>query len=47
MIMAETTGIRLVTRWIRPVEAFGPGLIVTVADPAGNYVQLVQLVTGR
>lgn len=32
-----------VTRWIRPVEHFGPGLIATVEDPVGNYVQIVKL----
>ncbi|WP_433250523.1 VOC family protein [Actinomadura nitritigenes] len=32
-----------VTRWIRPVEDFGPGLIATVEDPVGNYVQVVEL----
>lgn len=32
-----------VTQWIRPVEEFGPGRIATVADPAGNYVQIVEL----
>ncbi|WP_067137796.1 VOC family protein [Microtetraspora malaysiensis] len=40
-----------VTRWIRPVEHFGPGLIATVEDPVGNYVQIVELAarpgTGR
>lgn len=34
-----------VTRWIRPVEEFGPGLIATVEDPVGNYVQIVELAT--
>ncbi|MEU8310657.1 VOC family protein [Actinomadura sp. NPDC048955] len=32
-----------VTEWVRPVEDFGPGLIATVEDPVGNYVQLVEL----
>lgn len=32
-----------VAEWIRPVEDFGPGLIATVEDPVGNYVQLVEL----
>jgi predicted enzyme related to lactoylglutathione lyase len=32
-----------VTRWVRPVEHFGPGLIATVEDPVGNYVQVVEL----
>ncbi|MBP2707893.1 VOC family protein [Microbispora sp. RL4-1S] len=32
-----------VTRWIRPVEHFGPGLIATVEDPVGNYVQIIEL----
>ncbi len=40
-----------VTEWIRPVEDFGPGLIATVKDPVGNYVQIVELAarpgTGR
>ncbi|WP_433436015.1 VOC family protein [Nonomuraea sp. CA-141351] len=40
-----------VTQWIRPVEDFGPGLIATVEDPVGNYVQIVELAarpgTGR
>ncbi|MFP3968732.1 VOC family protein [Actinomadura fulvescens] len=31
------------TRWIRPVEEFGGGLIATIEDPAGNYVQIVEL----
>ncbi|MCO5969036.1 VOC family protein [Actinoallomurus soli] len=30
------------TRWIRPVEEFGPGLIATVEDPDGNYAQIVE-----
>lgn len=30
-------------RWIRPVEEFGAGRIATVEDPAGNYVQIVEL----
>ncbi|GII52616.1 hypothetical protein Pth03_10050 [Planotetraspora thailandica] len=32
-----------ITQWIRPVEDFGPGLIATVEDPVGNYVQIVEL----
>lgn len=36
----KTLGI---TRWIRPMEEFGPGLIATVEDPVGNYVQIVEL----
>ncbi|MFC5830988.1 VOC family protein [Nonomuraea insulae] len=36
-----------VTQWIRPVEEFGPGLIATVEDPVGNYVQLVELAAGQ
>lgn len=30
------------TRWIRPVEEFGPGLIATLEDPDGNYAQIVE-----
>ena len=36
-----------VTRWIRPVEDFGPGRIATVEDPDVNYVQIVELAAGR
>jgi predicted enzyme related to lactoylglutathione lyase len=35
------------TRWIRPVEQFGPGRIATVEDPVGNYVQIVELDAAR
>ena len=30
--------------WVRPVEPFPPGLIATIRDPDGNYVQLIQFV---
>jgi len=33
-------------RWIRPFEDGGPGRIGTVADPDGNYVQLLQTIEG-
>lgn len=29
-------------RWIRPVEQMPFGLIGTVADPDGNYIQIIQ-----
>jgi hypothetical protein len=29
--------------WIRPVEPFPPGLIGTIRDPDGNYLQVIQL----
>jgi hypothetical protein len=29
--------------WVRPVEPFPPGLIGTVLDEDGNYVQVIQL----
>ncbi len=29
---------------VRPVEPFPPGLISTIRDPDGNYVQLIQFV---
>ncbi|GAB3976823.1 hypothetical protein GCM10029978_064800 [Actinoallomurus acanthiterrae] len=32
-----------IARWIRPVEPFGAGLIATLEDPVGNYVQIVEL----
>lgn len=34
-------------RWIRPLEDGGPGRIATVADPDGNYVQIVQIIEGE
>lgn len=30
--------------WVRPVEPFPPGLIGTIGDPDGNYVQFIQFV---
>jgi predicted enzyme related to lactoylglutathione lyase len=33
---------RLGVEWVRPVEAFPPGLISTVRDPDGNLVQFVE-----
>jgi hypothetical protein len=41
----ETVAVRLAglgVGWIRPIEAFPPGLISTVEDPDGNYVQFIQ-----
>jgi Glyoxalase-like domain len=30
--------------WVRPVENFPPGLIATLTDADGNYVQLIELI---
>ena len=32
--------------WVRPLDRGGPGFIGTVADPDGNYVQIIQNVDG-
>lgn len=40
-VAAHLTGLDVA--FIRPVEAFGPGLIATVADCDGNYVQIIEL----
>ena len=41
-VTARLAGLDVV--WVRPVEAFPPGLISTIRDPDGNYVQLIQIV---
>ncbi len=33
-------------QWVRPLEDGGPGRIGTVADPDGNYLQLLQVIEG-
>jgi predicted enzyme related to lactoylglutathione lyase len=38
----ETNLNELGVKWIRPVEQENFGLIGTVADPDGNYVQIIQ-----
>jgi hypothetical protein len=40
-IAEHLTGLGV--RWVRQVEPFPPGLIGTVEDADGNYVQVVQL----
>ncbi|GAA0913328.1 hypothetical protein GCM10009557_87140 [Virgisporangium ochraceum] len=40
-VAARLTGLGV--DWVRPVEAFPPGLISTVRDPDGNLVQFVEL----
>jgi hypothetical protein len=32
--------------WVRRVERFGPGMIGTVKDADGNYVQVIELADG-
>ncbi|GIF47065.1 hypothetical protein DFJ67_7305 [Asanoa ferruginea] len=40
-VAAHLSGLGV--RWVREVEPFPPGLIGTVEDADGNYVQVVQL----
>ncbi len=41
-VTARLAGLDVVR--VRPVEPFLPGLISTIRDPDGNYVQLIQFV---
>ena len=46
---ADAAAVRLDSlgaQWVRPFEDGGPGRIGTVADPDGNYVQLLQVIEG-
>ena len=41
-VTARLAGLDVV--WVRPVGPFPPGLIGTIQDPDGNYVQFIQFV---